>query len=222
MHAEDCLIWHSLENAGRLLTEEENKTKPQQFQPRKGASALKTSWTVDDVVPLWARIYDRKRIEELWAGRKSLDFRQIAELDVLFVERLRLLITSKAVESIMERAILKHALHCGVDSVEQWAELWLSGADRSADKAHLAQMRATTRAAATVAHAATAAATATDVKAWLKVGSLAVAAAERAWVPDLTGVAPAADAAAASAREAERELQLADCIAVFEASLQNS
>ena len=40
--------------------------------------------------------------------------------------------TKAVLEKIVTRAVTKHALYCGVASVEAWARDWLSGKDRTA------------------------------------------------------------------------------------------
>ena len=111
----------------------------------------------------------------------------------------------RVVDAIADRAVRRHALHCGVGSVEAWARRWLSGEDRTEAAAWAvadaspadASARAAARVAALAARAAGLAAAPARV-AWLAAG----AAADAAWAR------VAAAWAAEAVEDAERRWQL--------------
>uniref|UniRef100_A0A6H1ZG40 Uncharacterized protein n=1 Tax=viral metagenome TaxID=1070528 RepID=A0A6H1ZG40_9ZZZZ len=58
----------------------------------------------------------------------------LATKDIIWVA-VQLLTTAHRMEfasACADRAVERHALHCGIESVEAWAVRWLSGKDRSA------------------------------------------------------------------------------------------
>ena len=140
---------------------------------------------------------------------------EIAALPIPRVDRLWVLLRPEvlgkrglrvAIDRIATRAVTNHALHCGVPGVEQWAQRWLDGTDR-------------TEAAAMAA--AEAAARAAEAAAWAAAWAAAAAARETARAARETAEAAreAAARAAAMARAAgaaERMLQLYDIVHVLE------
>lgn len=154
-----------------------------------------TRYTVADILTLHpCEAYDEYRVRQSWGRRRALTLPQILRLKISAEDRLwvawRLLTTEqsqRAVELIVTRAVLSHAVACGVAKVEEWAINWLSGEDRSRASAY----------AAAVAYA--------------DAAYVAAAAAAAAYAY----AAYAAVYAAAYAYQ-ERELQVADILTVLE------
>jgi len=105
---------------------------------------------------------------------------------------------------VVQRAVETHALHCGVPEVETWAQLWLSGADRSAGSAWDASA-ASTAFAAFAAFAACAA--------WAAAVSASASAASTAWA---AVSAARAAVSAFSGAAAERKRQVRDMVDILE------
>ena len=162
--------------------------------------------------------YCRERLERLWAGRAELSVLDMLGLGIPAEDRvwgacLPGALTPEALatwaEIILARAITTHALHCGIDEVEQWARRWLSGADRSIEAAaraaqaawagQAAEAAARAAEAAGAAGAAGAAAQAAEALAWAATAQTARAAGAAA----RAALAAAAVSAAAAARAAE-------------------
>lgn len=61
----------------------------------------------------------------------------------------------RAIDVIVDRAVKNYALHCGIPAVEQWAQKWLDGTDRSQSAAWAATWAAAGAAAGNAAWAAT-------------------------------------------------------------------
>ena len=141
--------------------------------------------------------YTEESLAKLWAGREKVTLLDIIAMDIPDTDKLwgswRGLTkgqTDLVLDKVVTRAITNHALHCGVPSVEIWADNWLSGKDKSAWAAWEA------------AGAAEAAAGA----AW-----------EAAWAAARAAGAAAGAAAEAAAEAAELKLQIADVLAVLTA-----
>lgn len=154
------------------------------------------TWTVQQVVDAEA-CYTRKRIKELWAGREALTLREVCALDIPAVDRVWLIAQDAPagwVERIVARAVETHALRCGIPDVEAWAQRWLDGADRSAVTAWAARSAAS------------------GAKHWA-----ASSTAEAAWAAWEAAEPEVAAWEAADALEAaERERQVADCLACLD------
>ena len=165
-----------------------------------------TRYTVADILTLHpCEAYDEDRVRQLWGRRRALTLPQILRLKISAEDRLwaawRLLTTEqsqRAIELIVTRAVLSHAVACGVAKVEEWAINWLSGEDRSRASAYAA--------AVAYADAAYAAAIAYADAAYVAAAAAAAAYAYAAY---------AAVYAAAYAYQ-ERELQVADILTVLE------
>lgn len=171
--------------------------------------------------------YSESRVRKLWAGNWSLIPLQISELDIPAADRVWALcrvldpdIRTRWINMIVERAIRKYVLGCGIPEVEQWGERWISGADRSSTEAKVAAWAAAAawavkaaaawavKAAAAAAWAAKAAAAAAAVReAKVAVWEVAEAA---AWAAREAKVAAAREAAWAAAATAEYEQQIKD------------
>ena len=102
--------------------------------------------------------YTEEVLAKLWAGREVVDWLDIEKMDIPDADKLwgswRGLTkgqTDLVLDKVVNRAITNHALHCGVPSVEIWADNWLSGKDKSAWAAGAAEAA---RAAAWAAEAA--------------------------------------------------------------------
>jgi len=91
--------------------------------------------TIDDIIALNpCERYQRERIDELFAGREELTTLEILDLDIQACDRIwavvRLVESRVAVDFAMRvatRALETHALHCGIESAEEWAAKWISG-----------------------------------------------------------------------------------------------
>jgi hypothetical protein len=157
------------------------------------------TWTVDEMLAEHpCDRYNRERITELWAGKEALSLKEILFLNIPADDKLWVInrpsslpwdICSRWMFMVVERAVRKHALHCGIPEVETWAERWLSGEDQSAEAARVA------RVAARVAR----------VAAWA------------AWAAEAEAAAWAAEAAQAAwaAQVAERQLQIDDLVSLL-------
>jgi hypothetical protein len=108
-----------------------------------------------------------------------------------------------AVEAIVRRAVESHAVGCGIPEVEEWAQRWLSGEDRTTEAAWAAQevSWASARAAAQQTWAPTWAARAAAQQTWAPTWAARAA----AWAA-YAAVLEAAEAAHA----AERDRQIKD------------
>lgn len=103
------------------------------------------NYTIDDMLKRRpCSGYDRERLEVLWAGRESVSALDILDMDIpdedkiWGVTRPGLMTarqTDEWLEVVVTRAVTNHALNCGVESVERWAEKWLSAGGRSASAA---------------------------------------------------------------------------------------
>jgi len=142
---------------------------------------------------------------------------EIAALDIPHADRVWVLLRPEvlgkrglrvAIDRIATRAVTNHALHCGVPGVEQWAQRWLDGTDRTEAAATAAEEVAWAAAAAR----ATATARAAEAAAW--AAESAARAAEAA--AEATAAAAARETAVCAAEEAERILQLYDIVHVLE------
>lgn len=143
--------------------------------------------------------YSNEALAKLLDGRPGWTLLEMADEErVLVKDRVWVLLRPEVlgealpgvVETIVERAVRRHALHCSVLDVERWARRWLNGEDR-------------TRAAAKSA--------ATAKAAWVVTAAEAtvLAAAARAWAAEAANAAGwAADAWMVTARDAERRWQL--------------
>lgn len=159
--------------------------------------------------------YSESRVRKLWAGNWSLIPLQISELDIPAADRVWALcrvldpdIRTRWINMIVERAIRKYVLGCGIPEVEQWGERWISGADRSSTEAWAAAVKA---AAAWAVTAAAEAAAEAEAAAWAAEAAwaAAAAAAEAAWAAAVREAKVAA-AAWTAAATAEYEQQIKD------------
>ena len=136
--------------------------------------------TVDDIMA-YRPCYTRERVAELFAGRTSMTIREICAVETAAKDRVWFLTRSAVLDLdlrnqwitiFVTRAVTKHALHCGILSVEDWAANWLSNTDRSTYAADAAAS-----AAYDDAFAANAAAYAADAAAYNATKAAASAAA---------------------------------------------
>lgn len=111
----------------------------------------KTKWTVDEMMA-FQPCYSREKVAALWGRRKALTIPQMLALPISSADRLweawRLLTNEQAqnaLELIVGRAVMTHAVACGVPKTEAWALDWLSGEDRSRAAAYAADARKTER-----------------------------------------------------------------------------
>jgi hypothetical protein len=103
------------------------------------------SVTVDEVLAMKpCSDYTRERVEQLWSGRGALSVVEILDLDIPAEDRLWAVLREEVLgtelyrafgHACADRAVERHALHCGIPKVEQWAARWLSGEDRTEDSA---------------------------------------------------------------------------------------
>jgi hypothetical protein len=155
------------------------------------------TFTIDQILG-WkpCEDYPRKRIEGLFSGRESITAEELAELDIPIEDKIWVFLQTKHAPEIVERIVTRatnHALTCGIPEVEAWAKSWMDGTDRSEAAAAAAVWAAWAARAAVARGARVARAAAGEARA-----------------------APWAAAWARGATEAaERELQLADCLAVM-------
>jgi hypothetical protein len=92
--------------------------------------------------------YDLEQVTELFDNKESLTYLEILDTDkipladIVWVfcrpEILSVDIKNQWLEIITTRAVTNCALHCGIDTVEEWATNWLSGDDRTDDSARAA------------------------------------------------------------------------------------
>lgn len=118
-------------------------------------------------------------------------------------------------ERVVWRAVETHALDCGIDEVEAWAQGWLGGVDRSVEAADAAARAVADAAAWAVADVAAVwaalwAARAVAEAEWAEWAAWALEAAEYA------AEAAVERCVAEAARKEERQRQVADLIAVME------
>jgi hypothetical protein len=160
--------------------------------------------------------YTRERLEELAAGRESLTVLEILDLDIPALDKLWAVLLREEVlgtelyrafgHACADRVVERHALHCGIPEVEQWAARWLGGEDRTEAAAWDAWAAAraawpAARAAWDAAWDAWAAARAAWAAAWDAAGDAGAA----AWA---AARAAARDAIGAAAGTTEREWQV--------------
>ena len=115
-------------------------------------------WLACDRAP--GKRYSDERLTRLWGGDSitPLDLARCKAIPLK--DRLWALLRGEVLGSalpgvlrdIVDPVVERHALHCGVKDVEEWARRWLSGEDRSAASARAAAWAA--RAAAWAARAA--------------------------------------------------------------------
>ena len=106
---------------------------------------LKT-WTVKQMLAEEpCEQYTEEALAKLWAGREKVTLLDIIAMDIPDTDKLwgswRGLTkgqTDLVLDKVVTRAITNHALHCGVPSVEIWADNWLSGKDKSVRAARAA------------------------------------------------------------------------------------
>ena len=119
----------------------------------------------------------------------------------------------RVINIIADRAVIDHALHCGVDEIEKWAINWLNGSDRSFASAASAESAAWAAWAASAARAAWAASAARAVRtvsaAWAVSAASAVSAVSAAWAARAASAARAARAVRAVSKK-ELKLQADD------------
>lgn len=107
-------------------------------------------WTIDDALSHGpCSDYTRNRLIELWAGREFLTALDICDLDIQPADRCwalaRIMTPEQCTawcERFFSRVVKTHALHCGIEAVEQWAARWLSGEDRTTAEAREAACEA--------------------------------------------------------------------------------
>ena len=151
----------------------------------------------------WGACYSDEQLTKMAGGRDSWTPLQIARMRSVCVEdRIWVLLRSEVLGAefmpvlyeIVDRAVRKHCLECGVPEVEAWAKCWLSGEDRS-------------KASANAAYAAWAARDAADAAADADAAA-ARAAYAAARAASCAAAADAADAAAAAADERKAQLRI--------------
>ena len=141
------------------------------------------TWTVEEMMEE-RPCYTVKRVRKLWNGRESLSLLDICNLDIptvdiLWAATLKSSMTSYnlyerwLMDKVVDPCVAKHCLHCGISKVEQWAQGWISGKDRSGAAATAAAeaARAAARAARDAAWAA----------AWAAAEAAMAAAGDAAW-----------------------------------------
>lgn len=102
------------------------------------------SWTVNEIInKMSCDDYTRKQILEICEERVSLTLAEILDLDISDGYKIRIccgdhFLRTNWLERVMTRCITDHALHCGVTEVEQFAQRWLGGIDRSCSAANKA------------------------------------------------------------------------------------
>ena len=110
------------------------------------------SLTVDQIMALNpCDAYPESRVRDLWAGRDALSLIEILRLDIPPNDRIWVL-TRKGVcdrdllmlwiDRVVERAVRKFCLTCGIPAVETWARGWLEATDRSYKTAKAARAAA--------------------------------------------------------------------------------
>ncbi len=169
------------------------------------------SWTVDEMLTEDVCVYyTREKLLELWGGRERVSLLDILQSSISDADKIWVCCRPKNVhraawlEGIVTRTVRTHALHCGIETVEEWAREWLSGADRpaavaTARAAYAADAYATDAAAGAYAYATDAAAVATD--------AADDAYDACAYAADATATATATAAAAAYTAERARQVQ---------------
>ena len=178
------------------------------------------SWTVDEMLAEKpCKEYTRERLEELWAGHERRDLLQILGLNIPATDKVWACCRDTPLREpwlfgrVLTRCIRDHALNCGVSAVEQWAQRWLSGEDRSAYAADASADAAWAAYSAWVARAAAEAAWYAQVATHYAAECATRAAANAAdWAANAAARAAwsavcAAGAAAGAEQERERQLQ---------------
>jgi hypothetical protein len=154
--------------------------------------------------------YTRERLEELAAGRESLTVVEILGLDIPARDKMWVVLREPVLgtelyrafgHACADRAVERHALHCGIPKVEQWAARWLSG--KAATKA--AAKAARNAASAAAWNAARSAAWSAEAAAEAAIGD---AAGDAVWSAGAAAGAAAGDAIGAAAGTTEREWQV--------------
>jgi hypothetical protein len=157
-----------------IITKTQRKKKERIISTFKYRRKVMKTLTPQQIVALGpCKGYDLKQITELFDNKKSMTYLEILNTDkipladiVWLFCQLTVLdkdIRNQWMEVIVTRAVTNYALHCGIDTVEKWAENWLSGDDRTTEAAHVAAyaaIDATAYAAGYAAHAAACSATA--------------------------------------------------------------
>jgi hypothetical protein len=118
------------------------KRIPKTKQRRKVMKTL-TPKQIVDLKPCEG--YNLKQITKLFGNKKSMTYLEILNTnkippwDIVWVFcRSTVLdddIRNQWLEVIITRAVTNYALHCGVDDVEEWAQNWLNGVDRTTEAA---------------------------------------------------------------------------------------
>ena len=166
------------------------------------------TFTVADIMAT-GPCYSQEKVEALFAGRKTVTALDIITANISAKDRswqvtrpgfLSIDIRDRWLEIVVTRAVTNYALNCDVESVRKWAAKWLDGTDRTADAAGAADTAAVFVADASAAAAAYAAYAYADAAAY---AAYAYADAYAAY-------------AAADARNAEYDQQIADLIALIE------
>jgi hypothetical protein len=157
-----------------IITKTQRKKKERIISTFKYRRKVMKTLTPQQIVALGpCKGYDLEWITELFDNKKSMTYLEILNTDkipladiVWLFCQLTVLdkdIRNQWMEVIVTRAVTNYALHCGIDTVEKWAENWLSGDDRTTEAAHVAAyaaIDATAYAAGYAAHAAACSATA--------------------------------------------------------------
>jgi hypothetical protein len=96
--------------------------------------------------------YNLEQVTELFDNKKSVTYLEILNTDKIPLENIIWVfcqpgilnkdVSDQWTEIIITRAVKNHALHCGIEKVEQWATNWLSGVDRTAKAARYAHSAA--------------------------------------------------------------------------------
>ena len=103
-------------------------------------------FTLDEVIS-YDPCYTDDELIQAAGGRTSLTVWEVLDLRIPAEDRVWLALrdgehTIPAARRIVDRMVRHHALHCRIKVVEQWAEAWLSGKDRSKASALAAERAA--------------------------------------------------------------------------------
>jgi hypothetical protein len=153
--------------------------------------------------------YSDENLDKLFGGREALTPQDVAQLgippaDFVWVwTRPGALpddVRQRWIDRVVRRAVEAHALKCGIPEVEEWAERWISGEDRS---------RSASRSAAEAVRAARAAeraALAAKGATWA-TWCAALAAGAAAWAEEAAWAAWSAVEAAEAAVEQQKQVE---------------
>ena len=110
------------------------------------------TWTIEQMIaenPCRRPVdyQDPKYLKTLWGDRETVTLLDIAEFNIPSEDRIWVATRPNALTPtgsdrwltlIVTRAIKTHSLNCGIVAVENWAQSWLSGEDRTKESAESA------------------------------------------------------------------------------------